>query len=71
MIDKNKIRTTNYLCDLALQVGAKKHGTHYGNNYSWALGVMTALFDQVRHGADAQAIIDCKCAELEKDLATQ
>jgi hypothetical protein len=31
--------------------------------------MMTALFDQVRHGADAQAVIDRKCAELEKDLA--
>jgi hypothetical protein len=69
MMNKNEIRTANYLCDLALQVGAKKHGTHHGNHYSWALGVVTALFDQVRAGADAQATIDRKCTQLEADLA--
>lgn len=69
MMNKNEIRTANYLCDLALVVGAKKHGTQHGYNYSWALGVVTALFDQVRAGADAQETIDSKCAQLEEELA--
>ena len=69
MMNKNEIRTANYLCDLALQVGAKKHGTQHGNHYAWALGVVTALFDQARHGAIPQAIIDRKCAQLEEELA--
>jgi hypothetical protein len=67
MIDKNEIRTANYLCDLALLMGERR--ALDGNKYVWALSMMTALFDQVRHGADAQAVIDRKCAELEKDLA--
>lgn len=69
MMNKNEIRTANYLCDLALQVGVQKYGTQHGYSYSWALGVVTALFDQVRAGADAQETIDRKCAQLEEELA--
>ena len=69
MIDKNETRTANYLCDLALLMGERR--ALDGNKHIWALSMMTALFDQVRHGADAQGVIDRKCAELEKDLAAE
>jgi hypothetical protein len=67
MIDKNETRTANYLCDLALLMGERR--ALDGNKYVWALSMMTALFDQVRHGANAQYTIDRKCAEFERELA--
>ena len=67
----NKNYAVHELADALVQVGKLKNGTQHGLNYCWAYGTMTALMQQAVYGsAPMQTLINNKCIELEKELAS-